>query len=175
MTYARETSPSSRRGGATCVHWPMLPDFSEELCSVETALRTDGLHGALRVLNGRTPFRFTGVYRFDGDTLRNVALYDRWTPDVPDGDDAPLGETFCAIVQKVNDPLEVTDGRRDARFPWMQANAVGSYYGAPIRDANGRAVGTLCHFDLDPCQALASEVPLLVQAAALFRPAMCRA
>lgn len=150
----------------------MPPDFSDELSSVESALRTSGVHGALGVLNRRVPHRFTGIYRFDGDTLRNVALFDRWTPDQPDGADAPMGETFCAIVQKLDQPVQVTDGAQDERFPWMQANPVASYCGAPIRDAEGMAVGTLCHFDLEPCQAIATEVPLLEQAAALFRCAL---
>jgi GAF domain-containing protein len=150
----------------------MLPDFRDELCSIEGALRTQGLHAALRLLNDRVPHRFTGVYRFDGATLRNVALFDRWTPNLEQGADAPMSETFCALVQKTDGPLEVTDGRKDERFPWMQSNAVASYCGAPIRDSAGRAIGTLCHFDLEPCQATASEGPLLVQAARLFSQAV---
>ena len=33
---------------------------------VENSLRVKGLHGALAVLNATTPYRLTGVYRFDG-------------------------------------------------------------------------------------------------------------
>jgi hypothetical protein len=150
----------------------MLSDFSDELSAIEAALQAGGVHAALRVLNARVPHRFTGVYRFDGGTLRNVALFDRWAPHLAQGADAPMSETFCALVEKTDGPLEVTDGRKDDRFPWMQSNAVASYCGAPIRNIEGRAIGTLCHFDLEPCQATASEGPLLVQAASLFRRAV---
>jgi GAF domain-containing protein len=148
----------------------MAASPTADLQRLTSALNSGGLPAALRLLNARTPFRFTGVYRFDGDTLRNVALFDRWTPALTRGHDAPMNETFCAITAGTNEPLEVTDGHHDPRFPWMQANAVESYCGTPIRDAGGHAVGTLCHFDLKPCESISSELPLLAHAATLFLP-----
>ena len=91
------------------------------------AIAREDLHGVLARLNARVPFRFTGVYRFDGALLRNVALFDRLDPDLPRGCDAPLGETYCAITGRMNDALLVSDGRRDPRYAWMRANAVISY------------------------------------------------
>jgi hypothetical protein len=152
--------------------WPMREPPSEELQSLTAALASGGLPAALRLLNARTPFRFTGLYRFDGARLRNVALFDRWTPEQTRGQDAPMNETFCAIAGRMDEALEVTDGPHDARFPWMQSNAVESYCGTPIHDVAGEAIGTLCHFDLKPCQSVRSELPLLAQAATLFRPYM---
>jgi hypothetical protein len=38
---------------------------------VRARLEEDGLHGALALVNGRTPHRFTGVYRYDGEMPRN--------------------------------------------------------------------------------------------------------
>ena len=133
-------------------------------------LARDGLHAALKLLNARTPFRFTGVYRFDGDVLRNVALYDRWAPDQPRGSDAPLGETYCAITGKLNDALLVSDGRRDTRHPWMRGNSVVSYCGVPVRDESGTAIGTLCHFDDKPCQSQGREATFLMCIADSFAP-----
>ncbi len=147
-----------------------MPTATADLQGLLAALGNGGLLAALRLLNARTPFRFTGVYRFDGPMLRNVALFDRWTPEQTRGDDAPMNETFCAITGQMDEPLEVTDGHHDTRFPWMQANAVESYCGTPIHDTAGSAIGTLCHFDLKPCQSVSSELPLLAQAATLFRP-----
>ena len=144
----------------------------QEILSLRAALRAGGLHAALGFLNARTAFRFTGLYRFDGDILRNVALYDRWSPREARGADAPMAQTFCAIVGQLHGPLEVSDGRNDRRFPWMQANAVVSYCGVPVLDADGKPVGSLCHFDLKPCQAATSELSLMVQAAELFRDAV---
>lgn len=133
-------------------------------------LSRDGLHAALKLLNARTPFRFTGIYRFDGAVLRNVALFDRWAPDQPRGSDAPLGETYCAITGKLNDALVVSDGRRDPRHPWMQGNSVVSYCGVPIRGESGLAIGTLCHFDDKPCQSQGAEASFLLCIADAFAP-----
>jgi GAF domain-containing protein len=105
------------------------------------------------------------VYVFDSKVLRNVALFDRWQPSSEKGANAPVDETFCAIVGRTDALLEVVDGRSDARFPHMRANAVQSYCGAPIRDESGRVVGTLCHFDLMPCQVPTAELPVLTAAA----------
>ena len=151
---------------------PFLPTVSTspELSAFTAVLEREGLHGALRHLNARTPFRFTGVYAFGGETLRNVALFDRWNPQEAKGADAPMDETFCAIVGLTDGLLEVVDGRIDPRFPRMQKNAVQSYCGAPIRDESGTPVGTLCHFDLMPCQAPSAELPLLTAAAAQLLP-----
>jgi GAF domain-containing protein len=120
-------------------------------------LKEGGVHGVLRAINANTAFRFTGVYRFEGETLCNVALFDRWDPQLETGADAPLAETYCAITGRLDSPLEVQDGSSDSRFPWMQQNAVLSYCGVPIHDADNRPIGTLCHFDLQPCQAPSTE------------------
>jgi hypothetical protein len=133
----------------------------EGLESLRRVLDEAGLHEALRYLNGRTPYRFTGVYRYDGDTLRNVALFDRWLPESRKGDDAPMGQTFCAIMREEGDSLEVDHAAGDERFPWMQQNAVVCYSGAVIRDTEGRPFGTLCHFDVNRVQQTTRDVALL--------------
>lgn len=124
-------------------------------------LQSQGLHSALGFLNARTPHRFTGSYRFDGDTLRNVALFDRWDPSTKQGADAPMEQTFCAIVGRQERSLEVLDGSTDERFPWMADNAVLSYCGALIQGQNGPPLGTICHFDVQRCQTTSAEIPLL--------------
>jgi hypothetical protein len=133
------------------------------------AIARADLHGVLARLNARVPFRFTGVYRFDGAVLRNVALFDRVNPALPRGCDAPLGETYCAITGRMNDALLVSDGRRDPRYAWMRANAVISYCGVPIRSEAGEPVGTLCHFDLAPWPAHGDEAGFLLCIADRFR------
>lgn len=124
-------------------------------------LDSNDIHGVLRKLNSRTSFRFTGLYVFDGDTLRNFALFDRWSPAETKGADAPMSETYCAIAGRLNRGLEVEDGQADDRFPWMQGNPVLSYCGVPIHAPDGQAVGTVCHFDLQSCEAPDTEVELL--------------
>jgi hypothetical protein len=135
----------------------------------ERTLRSSGLHPALGLLNARTAHRFTGVYRFDGDWLRSVALFDRWNPEGFRGADAPMRETFCAIVPTQGSTLEVVDGATDKRFPWMSENAVVSYCGTLIRSDAGDPFGTLCHFDMSRCEAASSQLfPLMVAAAPMI-------
>jgi GAF domain-containing protein len=138
------------------------------LADAAQLLDSGGVGALLEMINGRTPFRYTGIYRFDGETLRNVALFDRRDPGISQGSDAPMIETFCAITGKGNEPVVVFDGHHDARYPWMQANAVESYCGVPVRDLTGAPVGTLCHFDLQPCQAHPEEVIFLSHVARLL-------
>jgi len=140
------------------------------LCALLELLEKRGLAAALAFLNARTPFRFTGVYRFDGDALRSVALFDRHDPLEPRGSAAPLGETYGAITGRLNDALVVSDVRRDPRHPWMRAHAVISYCGVPIRGELGEALGTLCHFDHGRCEANSGEVTFLLCIADAFRP-----
>jgi hypothetical protein len=138
-----------------------LREQDRELAEFRARLEERGLHAALDYLNSRIPFRFTGVYRFDGDTLRNVALFDRWAPETVQGSDAPMAETFCALVPDAGGILLVEDGRNDPRYPAMAANAVVCYCGAVVRDADGEPVGTMCHFDVQHCEPPRNELALL--------------
>lgn len=126
----------------------------------EDALRQAGLHGALRFLNTRTPHRFTGVYRYDGGMLRNVGLFDQFNPDVPGGDDAPIDNTFCSLVPGFGGALAFADASRDRRVSHVVTPVV-SYCGVQLFDAEGVPRGTLCHFDLKPCEPQTSEMQLL--------------
>lgn len=159
---------SVMRGSSVPLQWHVAA--TQDILAFESVLSGEGLHAALAFLNQRTAFRFTGLYRFDGDMLRNVALFDRWHPAQTSGEDAPTAQTFCAIVGDLLRPLEVVDGRTDDRFPWMKQNAVVSYCGVPVFDDRQKAVGTLCHFDLRPCQAAISQLPLMEGAAEMLLP-----
>src|SRR6266545_936964 len=77
----------------------------------ERVLEEKGLHGALRVLNATTPYRLTGVYRFQEGLVRSVVLFDRKNPDLTVGADAPWNDSYCRLVAE--------DGRRcgSARTP----------------------------------------------------------
>ena len=132
----------------------------------EASLRTGGIRAALAFLNQRTPHRYTGIFRYDGDMLRNVALHDKWDVQVRRGSDLPLAEAFCSVVHDTAQPLVVEDGASDLRFPHLRDGPVLSYCGALIRDDAGNRYGALCHYDVQPCQAKASDLPLMVAAAA---------
>ena len=127
-----------------------------------------GVPAALAYLNARTPHRYTGIWRYEGDTLRSVALYDRANPALRRGEDAPLSATYCAVVGQQS-PLVIHEAATDARAQ-VQAvpTPVVSYCGVLIQDAQGRPFGTLCHYDLQRCQPRLSDLPLLEAAGALF-------
>jgi len=126
-------------------------------------------HGALAYLNARTTHRYTGLYRFDGPVLRSVLLVDRDDPAVRVGPDAPLRETFCAIVGETGRTFAMSDSHAEPRVVGHPARtAVVSYCGALVRDAEGRAVGTLCHFDVVPRPVPAAEILVLEAVAPLL-------
>lgn len=145
--------------------------LGRELAELERSLRERGLLGALWFLNSRTAHRFSGVFRFDGDMLRSVALVDKWDPLVQIGEDIPVASAYCAHLRDTGLPLEVEHGPDDPRTPWMAQSDVISYCGAPIHSRTGELWGALCHFDAARCDTRNSEMPLLLAAAALLHEA----
>ena len=129
---------------------------------IESALTAGRLHEALRLLNDRTRHRFTGIFRLDPPMMRNVALYDRENPQLRLCGDIPLRETYCSIALETLSPVTIRDARIEPRVADHPArDSVLSYCGVPLLAADGRAVGTLCHYDLRPRLIPVAELPLL--------------
>ncbi|MBJ6107702.1 hypothetical protein JAO73_01675 [Hymenobacter sp. BT523] len=143
------------------------PAMQAEIAAFGAVLERQGVHAALGYLNGRTPHRYTGVYRFDGDTLRSEALFDRKLPEVRQGADAPLAETYCSLVGRTEALVQILDAAADPQARGI-ATPVISYCGVLIRDGQGKAFGTLCHYDLQRCQERTTDQPLLAAAAQLL-------
>lgn len=133
---------------------------AEVVREFESRVRQGGLHGGLRYLNSRTPHRFTGIYRYDGQTLRNVYLFDQFAPGEKRGGDVPMADAYCATVGNYGDKLEFSDVQRDA-IPLRGSSPVVSYCGALIRDRAGNPWATLCHYDIKPCEVRSSDMPVL--------------
>ena len=138
-------------------------------------LRREGLHAALRYLNGRTPHRFTALYRYDGDTMRNVALYDRTDPALERGFDVGVADAYCATVAKRGKAFEFRDTSLLASDERHAANPVVCYCGVLVPASDGAPWGTLCHFDFQPCQMRTSDIPLLEAVAQLVYPELATA
>ncbi|RZJ95316.1 MAG: hypothetical protein EOO60_00785 [Hymenobacter sp.] len=141
----------------------MLPEIS----TFTELLQQQGIHAALEYLNHRTPHRYTGVFRFDGEILRNEALYDRNQAAARQGDDVPMVLTYCALVGQQEALVNILDATTDPLAQGVDTPVV-SYCGVLIRDAQGHAYGTLCHYDMQRCQQRTTDLPLLEAAAQLL-------
>ena len=138
----------------------------------ERCLRSDGLIAALGLLNARTRFRFTGLYRVVPPELHNVSLYDRENPSLTIGGAiCGLDDTYCSIVYDSGRPFRVGDSAADDRVRTHVAReSVQSYAGVPVRMPGGVVVGTLCHFDGRPRIMPESELSVLQEIAPLLAP-----
>lgn len=143
----------------------------QDLAEFRVAL-ADGLHAALRYLNSRTPHRYTGVYRYQGEMLHNVALFDPYEPEKQRGADIPMADAYCSNVGRNREPLEFADAKSDGRFPYLAGSPVVSYSGVLISSPEGVPYGTLCHYDEQRCETRASDIPLLQAVAPLIYEAL---
>ncbi len=125
-------------------------------------LRRGGVGDVLGYINAHTHHRFTGLYRFDGAVLRNVALFDREQQQSQRGADSPLCETYCSIVGETRASVAITDANSDPRAANNPGRkAVLSYCGALVRATDGTPIGTLCSFDPTPQPVMDNEIALL--------------
>ena len=137
--------------------------FREIRAAVAALLCQDEILSALGYLNGRTRYRFTGIFRFEPPILRNLCLYDRENPSLNlSGGVHPLDDTYCAIVRRSAVPFTTPDAPRDERLRSHRARrTVISYVGVPIRKRDGTLVGVLCHYDVRPRLGPEGEIATL--------------
>src|ERR1019366_4542336 len=145
---------------------PAIRDF-------RAVLDAQGMHQALGFLNRRTSHRFTGIFRFDGKILHGLHVFDREHPVPSPGSDAPLRETYAAIVEAERQPFVVWDShlapKLAERLPRARERA---YCGVLLRRANGLPFGTICHFDPSPVAPSPDVLGLLLLVAPLVSSAV---
>lgn len=125
-------------------------------------LKTAGVHAALQFLNSTSQYRFTSVFRFEGELLRNLYLIDRENPRIERCPDSLVSESYCVFVRKTAKPFLLNDSLQDDRVEGHpKQKAVQSYCGIPLLDENGKLFGTICHFDLKPISFTQAEVCLI--------------
>jgi hypothetical protein len=131
-------------------------------------LERSGVHALLARLNARTRFRFTGVYRLAPPRLQHLAVYDRENPSLLVGGSSTLAESCCAIVAETGRGFETSAVHVDARLDGHLARRrpVQAYQGVALHEPDGRAWGTLCHYDLRPRLLLSEELEVLTWIAA---------
>lgn len=125
-----------------------------------------GLSAALAYLNQGVAHRYTAIYRFEGELLRNVALYDKLDLVRPDFLlVVPFRHSFCQFVLR-DQAFRTEDSRLDKRLdghPYQ--GVVISYHSVPLTNEEGALWGTMSHFDMVGHRLPDEEFELLQQAA----------
>ena len=122
-------------------------------------LTEQGVIAVLRVLNGRAPHRYTGIYKYSPEILRNIYLVDAFDPNVTKGLDVPNEDAYCLLLRNKR---KVAFGRvEDAPCPIKLASPVVSYCGVLLVRSNGEPFGSLCHYDVARCQEPSTQIPYL--------------
>lgn len=132
-------------------------------------LAGDGPQVALAYLNEAVAHRYTAVYRLEGGTLTNVFLHDKKGEVRPEFlAVVAFDDSFCQFV--LRDGAFRTDD--SAREPMLDGHpyqgVMVSYHGAPLIDAGGELLGTVCHFDVVSHPLVDPEFELLCKAARLL-------
>jgi hypothetical protein len=89
-------------------------------------------------------------------------------PPLCDMRESPRATSICGHVVAANKLLVVEDTWRDARFannPLLREQGIRFYAGAPLRNAEGMAIGSLCVMDVRPRKITKAEEALLALAA----------
>lgn len=146
-----------------------MDSFSQASEQLALLMARKDLRGALRYLNGLTSFRFTALYRFDHEQLRNRAFVDRLHPEVDSTEDIPIDASYCIYVRQNQGPFLLADSLRDERVRGHRKQpSVRSYCGVPIVNGQGWMLGSVCHFDFEPHPFQEGDVLLLEQLARLL-------
>ncbi|MGI4869671.1 MAG: hypothetical protein ACRYFX_00680 [Janthinobacterium lividum] len=146
----------------------LLPEVGE----FTTLLAQQGVTAALAYLNRRTPHRYTGLFRFDGDVLRTQVQFDCNLPaQQQEQEEERLATAYCALVGRQQAGLDGIEAPTDPAATEPLTSSI-FYHSVLIHDAQGRPYGTLCHYDLQRCQQRTTDQPLL-EAAALLLYAHC--
>ncbi len=158
---------------ATLKHQADASEDPPTLREFQAVLRALGPDRSLEFLNRRTPYRFTGVYEFDGAARRNVDLFDRLDPKATRERTTSLRETFCSFVEISRQPLIVIDAASDPRSSEsLRRASVQSYCGVLLRRLDGTPFGSLCHFDFAPVRPTPGTLDMLLHAAPLLAATM---
>jgi GAF domain-containing protein len=136
-------------------------------------LEADGLSAAMRWLNDRVPYRFTAIFAFDRDMLRNICLIDKQNQNITKCSDQPLTESYCLYVRRSGERFSVEEASLDGRVAGHpKRQSFQCYYGIPLFNSKGKMLGTVCHFDSMPVRvteevatALDDLAPLIADAA----------
>lgn len=133
--------------------------FSETFREI---LYTRGLWDAMRWLNADVPYRYSAIFAFEGDFLRNICLVDKHDPAVTKCGYQPILDSYCIYIHRSAERFSVGDAESDKRVQdHPKCRVYKSYYGIPLFGPEGRLAGTVCHFDTTPQNATPGVIAAL--------------
>lgn len=142
-------------------------DLSSQAQALRDVLTRHGPRAALALLNDRTNYRFTALYKLVDGEMRAVHAYDRtreyrtWLSAVP------LESSFCRYAIE-HDEFVTEHASADERLARPYDSLVESYYGRVLRQPDGSPSGTFIHFDLEPRAIDADEQSFLRDVVPMF-------
>jgi len=144
----------------------------EQFIAFRRALRSLGIVSAMALLNDRTDFRYSAIYRHDGEVMRTVYLFDRLGSSRAALRTVPLDRTFCNFV--LRDGQFVTrDSSQDVRVTGhAYAGVVNSYVGLALYRPSGAVFGSFCHFDSEVRDITSQETLFLHEVVPMFMPCL---
>ena len=136
-------------------------DLPAPAAAVRSVLANRGIVPALALLNDRTPYRFTAIYKLNGEVMHAAHAFDRtaeyrtWLKVVP------LGKSFCQYAMEHGEFVtsHASEDQRLTHRPY--AGFVESYYGQVLTRECGTPYGTFIHFDLEPRSIPPEEIDFL--------------
>lgn len=143
-------------------------DLPSQAQAVRNVLAQHGPRAALAVLNDRTSFRFTALYRLEDGEMRAIHAFDRTSEYRTWLSAVPLEKSFCRYAIEHGEFM-TEHASADHRLARPYAGLVESYYGHVLRDEDGTARGTFIHFDLEPRSIEAAEQVFLREVIPLFQ------
>jgi len=145
-------------------------EMSGQAAALRELLASQGVMPALDWLNERTNYRYTGIYKYDGDVMRAVHVFDRHAEHRTWLRAVPLNRSFCRYVLQHGEFL-TTSASQDPRLGGHPYEGlVESYYGRLLRREDGAPYGTFIHFDMEPRVIAPRELGFLQEAVPLLLP-----
>lgn len=140
-----------------------------DLNTFTSILMAAGPLAAVSYLNAGVTHRFTAVYRFSGQVLKNVLLFDKRREVIPPFlAVVPFERSFCQFVHR-DQVFRTNDSASDRRLQHHPYRGlIMSYHSVPLLSAQDVLWGTLSHFDMSPMMLSDEEFELMKNSARLL-------
>ena len=142
-------------------------DLPAQTAAVRSVLAKHGIRPALALLNDRTPYRYTAIYKLTGETMDAVHVFARGSEYRPWLKAVPLDKSFCEFAIREGE-FATHHASRDQGLVSPYDGLVESYYGRVLRREDGTLYGSFIHFDVEPRSIAEEEVAFLQDVIPLF-------